>query len=164
MRIKYEIILWLQQIMKLIPGHIGCSIRNILLPYKHGKNVTIWEMTHIDKPSNLIIGNNVSINRGCIINAEGGIDIGNDVLIGPYVIIYSQNHNYGNKTQCINKQGFAKKKVTIGSNVWIAANVIILPGVTIGSNVVIGAGSVVVNNICDNQLVVGNPAKTIKVI
>ena len=54
------------------------------------------------------------------------------------------------------------KKVTIGDNVWIGGNVTILPGVTIGSNVTIGAGSVVVKDIPDNSIAVGNPCKVIK--
>jgi maltose O-acetyltransferase len=54
--------------------------------------------------------------------------------------------------------------VTIGDNVWIGGNTTILPGVTIGSNVTIGAGSVVVKDIPDNCVAVGNPARVIKEI
>ena len=54
--------------------------------------------------------------------------------------------------------------ITIGNNVWLGANVIILPGVTIGNGVVVSAGSIVTKNISDNQLVMGAPAKVVKAI
>ena len=102
MRVRYEIIMWAQHLLKLIPGRIGCILRNFLLPYKNGKNVTIWDGTHIDSPSKLEIGDNVSINRRSVIHAGGGVKIANNVLVGPGVVIYSQNHNFHQKDININ--------------------------------------------------------------
>lgn len=140
---RYELIMWLNHILKMIPGNIGCKIRNRLLPYKQGKNVKIWDSVHIDSPSKVTLGDHVSINRGCVLNAGGNIYIGNDVLIGPNVIIYSQNHKFREKSIPKRLQGYSQKEVRIGDNVWIAANCIILPGVTIGDNSVIAAGTIV---------------------
>lgn len=159
---KYELIMWLNHFLKLIPGNVGCWIRNVILPYSSGKNVKIYDGVHIDKPSKLILGKNISINRGTIINACGGVEIGDDVLIGPDVIIYSQNHSYGDSSRTIAEQGYVFKKTIIGSNVWLGARAIVLPGVDIGNNVVVGAGSVVTKSVADNSLVVGNPAKVVK--
>jgi len=163
-KIIYECQLWLNAILKAIPGEIGCHIRNFILPYKNGKNVKIWAHTHIDSPSKLIVGNNVSINRHGILNAGGGIEIGNDVLIGPNVTIYSQNHNFNNPDRLIREQGYSVNKVTIENNVWIASNVTILPGITIGENTVIAANTLVNKNIESNSLIAGNPARTIRKI
>ncbi len=162
MRVKYELILWFSSCLKLIPGRIGCFIRNLFLPYNNGENVTIWENVQIDSPSKLTIGNNVSINRGCIIHAGGGIEIGDDILIGPNVVIYSQNHVHSDINKKIYEQGYETKKVTIFNNVWIGANSIILPGVKIESGSVIAAGSVVTKNIESNSVVAGKPATFIK--
>lgn len=162
MRIRYEIILWYSSFLKAIPGRLGCLIRNILLPYVNGKDVTVWEHVQIDSPSKLTIGNNVSINRGCILHAGGGLEIGNDVLIGPGVVIYSQNHSYRSLNTEIYKQGYETKKVVIGNNVWIAANVILLPGVKIYYGAIIAAGSVVTKDVESNTIVGGNPAIFIK--
>ena len=162
MRIRYEIILWYSALLKSIPGKLGCILRNILLPYQKGINVTIWDHVQIDSPSKLKIGNNVSVNRGCILHAGGEIEIGNDVLIGPAVIIYSQNHSYRDLSKKIINQGYNTKKVNIGSNGWIAANAIILPGVTIGEGAVVAAGSVVTKDVDPNTIVGGNPAIFIK--
>lgn len=153
MRVKYEIILWINGFLKRIPGNIGCSIRKFILPFKAGKKVKVWDYVQIDSPSKLEIGNNVSINRGCIINAGGGVKIGNDVLIGPNVIIYSQNHRFSDKTSKIVDQGYDLKAVSIGNNVWIAANVIILPGVSIGDNCVIAAGTIITKSILNEKIV-----------
>lgn len=154
--------MWYQHFLKFMPGRIGCFIRNLLLPYKNGNKVLIWDGTHIDSPSKLNIGNHVSINRGCIINAAGNVTISDNVLIGPEVIIYSQNHNFNQKEKNINLQGYSKAPVMIQKNVWIGARSIILPGVTIQSDSIIGAGSVVTNDIPSNSIFAGNPAKLIK--
>ena len=154
--------MWYQHFLKFMPGRIGCFIRNLLLPYKNGYKVLIWDGTHIDSPSKLNIGNHVSINRGCIINAAGNVTISDNVLIGPEVIIYSQNHNFNQKEKNINLQGYSKAPVMIQRNVWIGARSIILPGVTIQSDSIIGAGSVVTNDIPSNSIFAGNPAKLIK--
>jgi maltose O-acetyltransferase len=164
MRFRYELILWYSGFLKLIPGQIGCEIRNLFLPYKHGKNVKVWDFVHIDSPSKLKIGNNVSINRGSVINASGGVCIGNDTLIGPNVTIYSQNHNFNNSNVLIREQGFSLAKVEIGNNVWLASNVTVLPGVTIGENIIVAANSLVNKSISKQGVYAGTPVKLIKQI
>ena len=88
--------MWFNGLLKLIPGNLGCVLRKALLPFKSGKNTKVWDFVQIDYPSKLILGNDVSVNRGTILNAGGKIKVGNDVLIGPNVTIYSQNHNFLN--------------------------------------------------------------------
>ncbi|WP_037349211.1 acyltransferase [Sediminibacter sp. Hel_I_10] len=162
MRIKYELILWFNGFLKIIPGNIGCTLRNVFLPYKCGQNVKVWDLVHIDSPSKLNIGNNVSINRGTIINAGGNVTLGNDVLIGPNVIIYSQNHKFDRKEVPIRLQGYDRNPVLIGDNVWIASNVTILPGVSIADNVVVGANSLVSKSIDHSGVYGGSPLKLLK--
>ena len=162
LRVRYEIILWYTGILKFIPGKLGCLIRNFLIPFNNGRNVTIWDNVQIDSPSKLTIGDNVSVNRNSILHAGGKIHIGSNVLIGPGVIIYSQNHSYSDSKKLIIHQGYNTKKVTISDNVWIAANAIVLPGVTIGEGSIVAAGSVVTKDVAANSIVGGNPAELIK--
>lgn len=103
----------------------------------------------------LVIGENVFINFGCIIDESFCwlIEIGNNVTLAPNVHILA--HDASTKKEL----GYTKLGgVKIGNNVFIGASTIILPGVKIGNNVVIGAGSVITKNVSDNTVVVGNPA------
>jgi maltose O-acetyltransferase len=154
--------MWRMAILRSVPGRIGCAIRNRLLPYRHGKQCTVWEHVQIDGARHIILGSNVSINRYSILHGDGGITIGDHVLIGPRVTIYSQNHRYSDGTIPIDQQGYVRKPVHIGNNVWIAANAVILPGVDIGDYVVIAAGSIVTNSVPAHSVVAGNPAKVIR--
>lgn len=109
---------------------------------------------------NTKIGKEVFINSCCHFLDNGGIEIGDGALLGSNVTIVTLNHDFNPQTRC----NSIPKPVKIGKKVWIGANCTILPGVTIGKNAVIGAGSVVVKNIPDNAVAVGNPAKVIKYI
>jgi len=91
------------------------------------------------------------------IQANNGIVFGDHVELGPGVKIISANHNFDAFSHHVKN-----KPITIGSNVWIGANSVILPGVSIGNKVVIGAGSIVTKSIPSNSMAVGNPCKVIK--
>ena len=105
------------------------------------------------------MGRNVFLNYGCKLVDGGAIDLGNDVLIGPGCTIVTANHAVNPERR---KAGYMHlKPVTIEENVWIGAEVTIRPGVTIGRNSVIGAGSVVVQDIPEDCIAVGNPCKIV---
>lgn len=163
MRVKYELQMWFNHLLKCIPGKIGCFLRNLVMPYNIGENSYIWDGVHIDAPSKLTIGNNTSINRGGVINAAGDVSIGNDVLIGPGVFIYSQNHTFREATRPISSQGYNRAAVIIHDGVWLGAGCIILPGVEIGEHSIIGAGSVISESIPPFSIATSNREITIKV-
>ena len=107
------------------------------------------------------IGRNVFINQNCTFYDLGGLDIGDDVLIGPNVSIITSGH----PVQPTGRHGVTiAKPIVIERNVWIAANATIIGGVTVGENSVVAAGSVVTRNVPANSLVGGNPAKIIRSI
>lgn len=94
------------------------------------------------------------------------IRIGNGVLLGSNITISDNNHGHNILSEAEippNRRKLSSKgKISIGNNVWIADNAVILSGVTVGDNVVIGAGAIVSKDIPDNSVVVGNPATVIK--
>lgn len=159
---KYEIILWYMWLVKLFPGQFIARIRRFILPSDIDSGTLIWDGVHIDNPSNLVIGKNCSVNRGTVIHCGGGVNIASNVLIGPNVTIYSQNHNFIYKNELISNQGYSKESVIIEEDVWVASNVIILPGVRVRKGCVIGAGSVLSKDTEEFGVYVGNPAKKIK--
>lgn len=108
------------------------------------------------------IGNNVGISSGCFISVRGEVVIGDNVIFGPGVKIFSENHNFGDSDKTINNQGTSRKGVTIKSGCWIGANAIILDGVSIGANSVVAAGSIVTHDVHSDIIVGGIPAKKIK--
>lgn len=112
--------------------------------------------------NSLKIGNNVGINHYCFIGVRGDIEIGDNVIFGPRVNIFSENHNFDSIEIPIKNQGVTKGKTIIGSDVWIGANVSIMSGVNIGDGCVIAAGAVVTKNIPAYSIIGGVPAKIIK--
>ncbi|MDE7337609.1 MAG: sugar O-acetyltransferase [Clostridia bacterium] len=111
-----------------------------------------------DYGQNIKIGKNVFINSGCCFQDQGGIDIGDNVLIGQQVVIATINHDFESE-----KRGnMFPAPVKIGNCVWIGAHATICPGVHIGDNSIVGAGAVVTKDVPANTAVAGVPAKIIK--
>lgn len=127
-----------------------------------GKNLQIMHDCRILGPSNVKIGNFVYINHNTDIYGQGGVEIGNYVLVGPNTNILSVNHAYSDWKLPIGGQGITLKKVIIEDDVWICANVTVLPGVKIGRGSIIGANAVVTKNVAPYSMMGGVPAKLIK--
>ena len=110
---------------------------------------------------NIRLGRNVFINQNCTLYDLGGIDIGDDVMIGPNVSLITSSH----PLEPSQRRAFVvAKPIVIERNVWIAAGATIIGGVTIGENSVVAAGSVVTPDVPPNSLVGGNPARLIRTI
>jgi galactoside O-acetyltransferase len=113
--------------------------------------------------SKLVIGSHCSFNHNVLLDAAGGeIKIGNNVLIGPNVVLRAADHEFADCNVPIRCQGHRSGRIAIGDNVWIAANVVVTSGVTIGAGCVVGAGSVVVRDLPSMTVCVGNPARPIR--
>lgn len=133
------------------------------LLFKKLGNNTWFEMPfNCDYGQNIEIGENCYFNHHCSIGDGAKVYIGNNVLIGPYVGIYTAEHPLDAQKRLEGCQ--TASEIRIGNNVWIGANVTILSGVKIGNNTVIGAGSVVTKDIPDNVLAYGVPCKIVKKI
>lgn len=135
-----------------------------------GNNVSILKNTIIECTGvirnigdGLVIGNNVGIAQNCFIQVRGKVIIGDNVIFGPNVSIFSENHIFSNLEIPINKQGESRIGVNIESGVWIGTRSVILDGVTIGANSIVAAGSVVNRDVLPNTIVGGVPAKLIKI-
>jgi len=114
------------------------------------------------KGTGISIGDRTGISARAYMAGQGGITIGSDVIMGPNVQIFSENHNYADTTLTIKEQGVTKQAVVIGNNCWIGADAKILAGVIVGDGCVIAAGSVVTKSVPANSIIAGVPAKVVK--
>ncbi|WP_338468637.1 sugar O-acetyltransferase [Clostridium botulinum] len=135
-------------------------IRDIL--GKAGADVHIEAPFYCDYGKNIQVGDNFFANYNCTILDVGKVVIGNNVQFAPNVSLYTAGHPiHPDSRNSGYEYGIG---ITIGDNVWLGGNVVVNPGVHIGNNVVIGSGSVVIKDIPDNVIAIGNPCKVIREI
>lgn len=136
---------------------------------KLGNNVSILRNTIIECTGvirhlgeGLTIGNNVGIAQNCFIQVRGTVVIGNDVMFGPGVSIFSENHGFSDINVPMIEQAEIRTGVTIEDDVWIGTKAVILDGVTVGKGSIIAAGSIVNASVPPYSIVAGVPGKVIK--
>lgn len=168
----------------------NCTIRNSK-NITFGTNVTIEKFTTIDgyAKEKLIFGNgtrigayslvtctshlskygkgiktgsNTAIGQFSEFGAAGGIEIGDNVIMGSYISFHSENHNFKDDTKLIREQGVTSKGIVLGNNIWVGAKVTFLDGSNVGNNCVIAAGAVVNGVFPDNVVLGGVPARILK--
>lgn len=127
---------------------------------KTGKNFLIEQPFFCDYGYNIEIGENFYTNVNCVILDGAKVRFGDNVFIAPNCGFYTAGHPFDVEQR--NSGLEYARPITIGNNVWIGAQVCVLPGVTIGDNCVIGAGSVVNRDIPAGSLAVGNPCRVIR--
>ena len=125
-----------------------------------GKNVWVESPFFCDYGLLISVGDNVFINFNCTILDAAEVKIGNGVLLGPNVHLYSATHP---TDSALRAEGLEyAKPIHIEDNVWVGGSVVICPGVTVGARTVIGAGSVVTKSLPPDVVAAGNPCRVIK--
>jgi len=134
-----------QMVSEIIGQQIDTTVE-IRLPFftDYGRNITM--------------GQRIFINSNVQLIDKGGIDLADDVLIGPGASLISVNH----VLKPSNRRAIDVAPIHIHDNVWIGAKAIVLPGVTIGTNAVVAAGAVVTKDVPANTIVAGMPAKILR--
>jgi acetyltransferase-like isoleucine patch superfamily enzyme len=157
---------WLVQLCGWIPGSIGFIVRSLVYKGLAKKLVGICFIqpnVRLVEARRIEIGRNFSVNSGTYLNGIGGIFFGDNVLIGPNVVISSGEHPISDPSMPILFQQPKGRKIHIHSGVWIGANVVVLPGVSIGEGSVIAANAVVTKSVGPHEVWGGVPAKQIKI-
>ena len=127
-----------------------------------GQNSIVEPPFYCSYGQNIHIGDHVYLNVSCTILDNNEVHIGQYVMIGPAVQIYTAAHALQAEARI---QGFEEAKaIVIEDNVWLGGGAILLPGVRIGRNAVVGAGAVVSRSVPTNMIVAGNPARVIREI
>ena len=182
-----EFVDWIEDILSFLPGKFGTLIRLLWYRYRWKKlvNVRVRPLSQFVSPKNIQFEGGASLGKGAFFTAEGGeinigakfscntnlhinasgggiISLGQNVLIGPNVVMRTSNHNFLNRTKNINEQGHNSGDIKIEDNVWIGANCVILPNVHIGEGAILAAGAVVNKDVAPYTVVGGVPASKIK--
>ncbi|PTS91698.1 acetyltransferase [Pedobacter sp. HMWF019] len=135
-----------------------------LFPYNKfqlGKNSVIESYSTVNNGvGDVFIGDHTIV--GLSNTIIGPVEIGNGVMLAQGIVISGLNHGYMDINQSPSTQKVVTKKITVGDDVWVGANVVITAGVSIGKHSVIGGGSVVTKDVPEYAVVVGNPAKLVK--
>ena len=125
-----------------------------------GEDVVIMPPFRCDYGTQIEIGDHFFANYDCLFLDVCSIKIGDHVMLGPRVCLYTAAHPLSAE---IRDPGLEYgKPITIGHSVWIGGNVIVNPGVTIGNDVVIGAGSVDTHDLPDGVIAAGNPCRVLR--
>ena len=147
-----------------VPAGPGAWLRARCLPYflaNLGENTLIQHGFRIITPEKVSIGSNCNFGQGVFITGGGGVCIGNWVGLGPDVKIWSVNHRFEDVERPWMLQGSMMKEVVIEDDVWLAANVFVMPGVTIGRGAIVYAASVVNKAVPAYALFAGNPGRVV---
>jgi maltose O-acetyltransferase len=133
-------------------------LKNIdkLLPF-----VCIQQPCEIWGPEHLKLGRHIHIGRHTEIMAEGGVSIGNHVVISFHCVLWSIDHRYEGDRLPYDKARI-RRPIVIQDNVWIGRNVIVRGGLTIGEGAVVAMGSVVTRDVPPLAVVGGNPARVLR--
>ena len=134
------------------------KLMNELFYNNIGEGSIINNQLTVVVPKNVKIGKRVTIMNGALLMAAGTITIEDDVMIAAHAKIISNNHDP------YDRQVLLCKPVIIKKGAWIGAGATILPGVTIGKYAIVGSDSVVTKDVPSYSVVVGSPAKIIKVL
>ncbi|GGE45454.1 hypothetical protein GCM10007421_19530 [Halopseudomonas oceani] len=162
---RYAMPIWLISVSLSWLPDIGPFIRfrgllvSLFLPnrpkgFTLGRDVTFLSI------NKLFLGDNVYIAKGCWINAIGRIDIGDEVMLAPYVVMSSNNHGF--KDGSVKRGGAHPAPIRIGFGTWLAAHVVVAAGVNVGKGNVVAANSVVTKDTPNDVIVAGVPATPIK--
>lgn len=134
-----------------------------------GRNVTIGRGATLvctgvlaELGAGIRIGDRSAVGAGSFLGGQGGIAIGDDVIMGPAVRIFSEDHRFDDTTRPIRAQGQTRSPVTIGNDCWIGAGATIVAGVTIGTGCVVAAAAVVTADLAPYSVAAGVPARAIR--
>jgi acetyltransferase-like isoleucine patch superfamily enzyme len=147
-----------------VPLKTGIWLRSKLIGrfFQHfGQGTVVQAGMRVTNPERIWIGSNCNFAQGVFITGGGGVRIGDWVGFGPDVKVWSVNHKFDDPNTPWLLQGWDLKPVVIEDDVWLGANVFVMPGVTIGKGAIVSACAVVAKSVPPYSLVAGNPARVV---
>ena len=161
--------LWIEEVigggLRSLPGFTPLLMRDWFyrrMFKKLGRSSLFYTGVRITHSYGIRAGESLAINSGALIDGRGGLTFGDHVMVGPYVVIVTSDHDYQQTDQPMMRVDHVMQPVIIGNDVWIGAQAVISAGVTIGDGAVVAAGAVVTEDVANWAVVGGVPAKVIR--
>jgi acetyltransferase-like isoleucine patch superfamily enzyme len=155
---------WVGGVLRFVPGVTGFTLRYALarlLFRRLDGFCLLYPGVWVSHAFGIAAGRNVAVNVGALLDGRGGLTIGANVLIGPYSVVLSSEHQWSDATRPIVEQGRCALGTTIGDDVYVGSHVTITPGVTIATGTVVAAGAVVTADTEAYTIVAGVPARVV---
>jgi len=127
----------------------------------HGSVLHVYNFRDLPN-AGIWIGRNSYIGERCVIRGQGGVRIGDSVLLAPGVQVLAVNHLFDDPSRPVIQQGISAQGIVVEDGAWIGAGAILLDGVQVGAGAVVGAGSVVTQDVPPRTLAVGAPARVVR--
>jgi acetyltransferase-like isoleucine patch superfamily enzyme len=140
------------------PGGIRIGARTTVM---HNTELHVFNFRDLPHAS-ISIGSDTFIGESVVIRGQGGVDIGNSVLIAPGAKILAVNHCFSDVDRLVIEQGISASGIVVEDGAWIGGGAVVLDGVTVGRGAVVGANAVVTRNVPPHTLVVGSPARVVR--
>lgn len=156
--------MWWEAAFRWLPGRLGRLVRLIAYKPFMPRTGQIWiaEYAHVFEPWKLRAGDRVRVGRFNQLTCRGGITIGDNVMLGPFVVLTTTSHVHDEHDRPMAVQGLSESPIEIGDDVWIGANAVVTSGVRIGRGAVVGAGAVVTRDVPEYGVVGGVPARVLR--
>jgi len=161
--------LWIEEVvgglLRSLPGFTALVVRGWFyrrMFKKLGASALFYPGVRISHSYGIRAGDFLAINSGAILDGRGGLTLGDHVMIGPYAVIVTSDHDHQQTESPMMQLDHVMRPVTIGSDVWIGAQAVISAGVSIGNGAVVAAGAVVTSDVADWAMVGGVPAKVMR--
>jgi maltose O-acetyltransferase len=155
---------YLGTLLRPLPGFEGFALRWLLykaICRRLASFCWIYPGARLSHAYGMTIGRNFHVNAGAFLYGRGGLAIGDDVMVGPNVVVVSSQHRYDDPRVPMVFQGHREAPVAIGDDVWLGANAVVLPGITIADGTIVSAGAVVTEDTRPYEIVGGVPARPI---
>lgn len=126
----------------------------------HGSELHVYNFRGLPE-SGIWVGRRCFIGEFCLIRGQGGVRIGDEVLLAPRVQILAVDHLFDDPTQPVIRQGISAQGIAVEDGAWVGAGAILLDGVRVGKGAVVGAGAVVTRDVPPHSVAVGVPARVV---
>jgi acetyltransferase-like isoleucine patch superfamily enzyme len=140
------------------PGGIRIGARTTVM---HNTELHVFNFRDLPHAS-ISIGSDTFIGESVVIRGQGGVDIGNSVLIAPGAKILAVNHCFSDVDLPVIEQGISARGIVIEDGAWIGGGAVVVDGVTVGRGAVVGANAVVTRDVPPHTVVVGSPARIVR--